>query len=137
MKSGVTHVGIPWSVSRSWVGGKPSGRPEAGQTLFIPAMLVAVVVIVALAVAHLGAVVSDRAQARTAADAAALAAVMAGPDAARSVAAANGATLDSVTVTQHAAHVSVRVGRATAAAKAGTTSDGTGAAVPGGPAGDP
>lgn len=73
-------------------------------------------------VAHVGAAVTDRAMARTAADAAALAAAGAPPGAAQRLATdaavRNGAIVESVTLDAERAEVRVRVGRSSAAAAA-------------------
>jgi len=83
-----------------------------------------VAVVAALALAQMSAVVGDRARARTAADAAALAGVVDGEAAARRLAAANRGTLVSFTVTDGDVLVRVLVGRATASARARLSLDG-------------
>jgi hypothetical protein len=82
------------------------------------AVLLVVVTVLGLLVAHMGTAAADRAAARTAADASALAAVVGGPTAAAEASRRNGATLESVTMDGDDAEVTVRVGRATASARA-------------------
>ena len=97
---------------------------ERGQA--VP-LLAAVIVVAGLAVMGLGLAgraTVDAARARTAADAAALAGVVDGETAARRLAAANGATLVSFTVTGGEVLVQVVVGRATASARAMLSLDG-------------
>jgi len=83
---------------------------------FLVVLLVAVGVMVLIA--QLGAVVHDAAQARTAADAAALAGARFGQASARELAEANGAVLVWFTPTADGAEVLVRVGRMRARARA-------------------
>lgn len=73
---------------------------------------------VVLLVAHLGHAADTRARAQAAADAAALAGAVDGEAAARAVAAANGAEVEAVGRQAGDAWVRVRVGRATAEARA-------------------
>jgi hypothetical protein len=82
-------------------------------------LVLALAVLCAVVVARLGAVAADRAQARTAADAAALAAVHGGDAAAAAVAAANGATVTDLDRQGAEVVVSVRVGDVEASARAG------------------
>ena len=97
-------------------------RDERGQATPLVLVVVVLAVVVTFAVAHLGRSVVDAGRARTAADAAALAGVEGGRDAAARLAAEHGAAIlswsasgpsDAVTVT-----VTVRVGRARASASA-------------------
>lgn len=94
------------------------GRADRGQATPLVLAVVALAVVVLLALVPLARAAGERAQARTAADAAALAGVVEGEAAAREIAAANGATL----VRWHSAGVEVwvevTVGRARAVAKA-------------------
>lgn len=93
-------------------------RGDGGQAVPLAAALVAIAVVIVLALGSLAGDVVDAGRARSAADAAALAGVHQGRDGSLALAARNGATLvswqrdgDDVTVT-------VRVGRATATARA-------------------
>jgi uncharacterized membrane protein len=92
-----------------------------GQILPLMALLVLLAVGLAILAAELGAVAVERAQARTAADAAALAAATERIDpekAARIIATSNGATLESFRRDGSEVVIVVRVGRARATAKA-------------------
>jgi len=89
-----------------------------GQALVGVAVVLVVVAVAGLVVAQLGSAAADRAAARTAADASALAAAVGGPVAAAEASRRNGAELESVSVTSEGAEVTVRVGRATASARA-------------------
>jgi uncharacterized membrane protein YdfJ with MMPL/SSD domain len=80
--------------------------------------LVAIAVLLALALAPLAELATDRARARTAADAAALAGAAEGEDAAREVAKANGARMVLWHAEGDEVWVGVELGRAKAAAKA-------------------
>lgn len=84
----------------------------------VPAVVMALAVVLALVVAQVGAVAADRAQARTAADAGALAAVVAGAATATEVVSRNGAEVESITIDPSGAEVVVRVGGARASARA-------------------
>ena len=95
---------------------------DRGQAVPLVAVVVVLAIVVTFAIGHLGRSVVDAGRARTAADAAALAGVEGGREAAERVAVANGATLvswsvagaaDAITVT-----VTVRVGRSSAKASA-------------------
>ena len=97
-------------------------RDERAQATPLVLVVVVLAVVVTFAVAHFGRNVVDAGRARTAADAAALAGVEGGRDAAARLAAEHGAAIlswsaagppDAVTVT-----VTVRVGRARASASA-------------------
>jgi hypothetical protein len=68
-------------------------RSDGGQVTPLLAVAIALVAVMALGLAHMGRAVTERAQARTAADAAALAGAADGEDAARALAEANGAEL--------------------------------------------
>lgn len=85
-------------------------------------MLAVVVVMVAVGVvavlSHLGGVLADRAAARTAADAAALAAAVEGRTAAEEAAVRNGGVMEDIEFEGPEAEVTVRVGRARAVARA-------------------
>jgi hypothetical protein len=93
------------------------GRDERGQAVPLALAVVAVAVVVLLALVPLGEAATERAQARTAADAAALAGAAEGEDAARDVAEANGGELTSWRAEGRDVWVEVRVGAARAAAK--------------------
>ena len=94
---------------------QPSDR---GQALPLLAAVLVVAGVVALVVADLGVAAVERAKARTAADAAALAGAAEGEAVARRVAAANGASLVSFGRDGPLVEVVVRHGRATARATA-------------------
>ena len=93
-------------------------RRERGQVLPLVAVVLMAATVAVLVVAHLGGVVVDRARARTAADAAALAGVDGGRPAAEAEASANGGVIESWSVSDGATEVTVRVGRARATARA-------------------
>lgn len=93
-------------------------RREGGQATPLVLALIAVVVVVLLALVPLARAGRDRAAARTAADAAALAGAAEGETVAREVAAANGATLVSWRADGPEVWVVVAVGEASAHAKA-------------------
>jgi len=100
---------------------RPTPR-DAGQAMLFVAMAgVAVLVVICLLVAALGGVANDRARARTAADASALAGAQSGRDAADVVAARNGGVIEEYETTGERTTVTVRVGRARAAATAERT----------------
>jgi hypothetical protein len=69
------------------------GNDDRGQATVLVVVALALVATMALGLAHAGRVMTQRAQARTAADAAALAGAVEGEDSARSLAEANGAEL--------------------------------------------
>jgi hypothetical protein len=94
-----------------------------GQAVPLVAGLMAVAVVVLVAIGHLGQTAADAARARTAADAAALAGAAEGRDAAVRLASANGATLVAFAADQGAVLVTVRVGRASATARAALMAD--------------
>jgi hypothetical protein len=98
---------------------------DDGQTTALAAALVGIVLVLVVGITRLGAVAVDRAQARTAADAAALAGVIdelrgdgAGRRAATDVAARNGAQLTGYVVDGTAVEVTVRVDDAHATSRA-------------------
>lgn len=94
------------------------GRHDRGQATPLVALAVLVACGVVVLIAHLGRAADDRARAQAAADAAALAGAVDGEGAARSIAAANGAVVEVVRRDGADAWVRVRVGRATAEARA-------------------
>ena len=106
----------------------PVPRRDGGQITVAVAGALALTVLLALGVARLGSAVVDRTHARTAADAAALAAVIeepagggAGHRRAVEIAGANGATVVSYRVVGTAVEVEVRVGSASATSRADRT----------------
>jgi hypothetical protein len=94
------------------------GRADDGQAVPLVLAVVALAVVVLLALVPLGRAAAARAQARTAADAAALAGAAEGEDVAREVAEANGAELTSWRAEGPDVWVEVHVGDARATAKA-------------------
>lgn len=93
-------------------------RMDRGQATPLVALLFAVTAGAIVLLGHLGAVVADRAEARTAADAAALAGAAEGEPAARAVASANDADLEEFVALGGDVEVVVRVGQARARARA-------------------
>jgi Tfp pilus assembly protein PilV len=93
-------------------------RRESGQAMPLVLAAVAIAVVVLLALVPLARASQERAAARTAADAAALAGAAEGEAVAREVAEANGAELVSWRVAGLDVWVRVRLGRASAEAKA-------------------
>lgn len=94
------------------------GQGTDGQVTPLVAVAVLLVGGIALVVGHIGGMLADHAQARAAADAAALAGAMSGPAAAEEAAAANGGTLVELTFSGADTEVRVRVGDAVALARA-------------------
>ena len=94
---------------------------DSGQVLPVVAMGLVLVVGLVVLVATVGQVVDERARARTAADAAALAGAAGGSAAAEQVAVENGAVLEEYEAVGSDVLVRVRVGRARADARAATT----------------
>ncbi|HEV7886862.1 MAG TPA: M15 family metallopeptidase [Acidimicrobiales bacterium] len=94
---------------------------DRGQILPLVALLILTAGLAVLLLARLGGAASARAQARTAADAAALAGVLYGRSAAASVAEANGARLVRFEARAGQAFVRVTLGQATATARARRT----------------
>lgn len=95
-----------------------SMRRDRGQAVLAVALVVAVAACAGWGIARLGAVMVQQQHARAAADAAALAAVQGGEQAARQVAAANGAELSRVTILGGDVVVEVAVGSSRAKARA-------------------
>jgi hypothetical protein len=92
---------------------------EHGQVaVLLGALLIATGAIAVLLLAQVGGTVNDRQRARTAADAAALAGVLSGEDAAAELAARNGGTLEAFRRFGAEIEVTVRVGRARATSRA-------------------
>lgn len=94
------------------------GGADSGQALLPVAFVLALVVVSALAVVLTAGIATDRARARTAADAGALVAVGRGVAAVDEVVERNGGRTVSVTTTDDWVEVTVSVGRATATARA-------------------
>ena len=99
---------------------EPAVRTESdrGQTLPLLAVVMLFVALVCMGVTRVGGVLADRAKARTAADAAALAGVDRGEDEAAAVAVADGATLEAYESRRGEVEVTVRVGDERARARA-------------------
>ncbi len=93
-------------------------RADRGQAMPLAVAVVALAVIVLLALVPVARAAHERAQARTAADAAALAGAVEGEASAREVAAANGAVLVRWRAVGPDVWVEVTLGRARAVAKA-------------------
>jgi hypothetical protein len=94
------------------------GERDRGQAVPIVIGVVAVLGAMVVGIGRFAVDLRDAAQARTAADAAALAGVAGGPDAAREMASANGAALVSINEDGDDVIVVVSVGRARASARA-------------------
>lgn len=99
----------------------PRCRRDYGQTLPLVAALLVLLGALTAVVIETAVILDDRAQARTAADAAALAGAVDGETAARELAARNGARLEEYALEDGEVTVVVRVGRARARARAATT----------------
>jgi hypothetical protein len=91
---------------------------EHGQVLPLVAVVLVLAGVLAMVVGRISGAAVDRARARTAADAAALAGAAEGEDAARAVAAANGGEVASYRTIGRDVAVVVRVGEAVAPARA-------------------
>jgi uncharacterized membrane protein len=96
---------------------------ERGQVLPLAAGVIALAAAAMLLVVHLGRAANDRARARTAADAAALAGAAEGRAAATAIAAANHAVIARYDELPDGVQLSVRVGAATATARAARADD--------------
>jgi uncharacterized membrane protein len=96
---------------------------ERGQVLPLAAGIVVLAAAAMLLVVHLGRAANERAQARTAADAAALAGAAEGRDAAEAIAVANHAVIESYVELADGVQLSVRLGAARATARAVRTND--------------
>jgi hypothetical protein len=94
------------------------GRRDQGQVLPLMVLVVLVAIGAAVLLGRLGVQVIDRARARTAADAAALAGVTGGRSAAQHAATANGGRLTRFTAADGATEVEVQVGGSRASARA-------------------
>jgi uncharacterized membrane protein len=93
-------------------------RSDRGQLAPVYAVVILVAAGAMLLLAHIGLLAVRRAEARTAADAAALAGAAEGRDAADAVAQANGAVLESYVALGNTVEVRVRVGSTHATARA-------------------
>jgi hypothetical protein len=100
------------------VDGTPCCRNDRGQAIPLLVAVLAIGAVVLMAIGHLGERAVDGARARTAADAAALAGAADGRRAAVALAGANGGTLVGYSERAGGVTVTVRVGRATAVARA-------------------
>lgn len=94
---------------------------ERGQVMPLVAAMLALATMVLLAMVPVGRALGERTQARTSADAAALAGAASGEDAARRLARANGGELESFSTEDATVVVRVRVGDVTAYASARAT----------------
>ena len=97
---------------------EPLDQNDSGQVLPLMSVVVVFVALVCLGLTRLGVGVADRARARTAADAAALAGARHGEDLAGEVAADNHGELLAYVARENEVEVTVRVGEATARARA-------------------
>ena len=98
----------PWSIS----------APESGQVLPLMAVTLLFVLLIGFGLSRLAGGLSDRARARTAADAAAIAGARDGEDGAARVAEDNHALLEQYVARSHQVEVTVRVGKERATARA-------------------
>ena len=112
---------VTWEVAMT----STSIRTENDQGQATPLLIgvIAMMVVLVFAVAHLGRTVADSARARAAADAAALSGVVDGDAAARSIAAKNGAVVTSIERIGSDLVVEVRVGSSLARARATLNGD--------------
>ena len=97
------------------------GQSERGQAVPMMVVVLAAAAVVVIAIARLGIAADEAAQARTAADAAALAGAAQGFAVATELADANGATLVDYTAFGNQVEVRVQVGSAVAVARAERT----------------
>ena len=95
-----------------------AARREHGQTLPLIALVIVLIAATLVVIGRVGGLVVDRSRAHAAADAAALAAIHGGRPAAVEVATRNHGTLVSYVEQNGSVEVRVRVGRATALARA-------------------
>jgi len=117
--------------SRSYAGrarrGCRGGADDRGQAMPLAAAMVAVVAVALVGLVPVGRALADRARARTAADAAALAGAVEGEQAARELAIGNGGELIGFERTGQEVIVRVRVGAVDAYARARATTRAVGA----------
>ena len=99
----------------------PASVTERGQAIPLMAVVVALVVVLLLAATRVGRPLADAAQARTAADAAALAGAAEGRSAASRMAVRNGGRVIDFVALADGVEVRVRVGSAVARARASAT----------------
>ena len=104
--------------------GHVHGRDQRGQVLPLAAGVIAIAAVAMVLVVHVGRAANDRARARTAADAVALAGAAEGRAAAEGIAAANHAAIERYTETGDGVLVRVRVGSARATARAARIASG-------------
>ncbi len=97
---------------------RPMSGRESGQVVPLMALVVMLTVVSLVVLMRLGTALDDFARARTAADAAALAGAVDGRVAAEEMASGNGGELVGFELSDGTADVEVRVGEATAAARA-------------------
>jgi hypothetical protein len=95
-----------------------AARREHGQTLPLIALVIVLIATILVVVSRVGVLVVDRSRAHAAADAAALAAINGGRPAAAAMATRNHGTLVSYDERDGSVEVRVRVGHATALARA-------------------
>lgn len=100
------------------IGRQRDAGADRGSAAIVVMGVVALVAVVVMAIGRLGQVLDDAARAQTAADAAALAAVHGGRPQADELAASNGAIVTRFEQLGHDVVVEVRVGSATATARA-------------------
>jgi uncharacterized membrane protein len=98
-------------------------KDEQGQVLPLAAGVVVLAAAAMLLVVHLGRAANERARARTAADAAALAGAAEGRDAAEAIAIANHAVIETYVEVADGVELRVRVGAARATARAVSTNE--------------
>lgn len=91
---------------------------DRGQALPVVAMVMLVAVLTIVLTTRIGVAVTDRARARTAADAAALAGVMGGRPAAEEISVENGAVLEAFVRQNQQVEVTVRFGTRRATSRA-------------------
>jgi len=104
--------------------GQVRGQDERGQVLPLAAGVIAIAAVAMVLVVHVGRAANERARARTAADAVALAGAAEGRTAAEGIAAANHAVIESYTETGDGVLVQVQVASARATARAARTTSG-------------
>jgi hypothetical protein len=100
---------------------RPARPADSGQASILLVAVLGVAVLLALLVARVGSVAADRAAARTAADAAALAGVRDGLAGVNEAAVRNGAIVLDVRIDAGGVEVTVQHGEATASARASGT----------------
>jgi hypothetical protein len=101
--------------------GHVRGQGERGQVLPLAAGVITIAAVAMVLIVHVGRAANERARARTAADATALAGAAEGRAAAQGIAVANHAVIEAYTETGDGVLVQVRVGSALATARAERT----------------